>query len=110
MTTSCSHHHHYKVYRHPCPSQDQENEDGAKILNGEKVYKVPCSEHHHHHHKHDDKEVKDPIIRFGRSIRKNVYAKEVQDPIIRFGRSIPVNEYPKENISPKFQLLKKLLT
>lgn len=79
--------HHRNTYRHDCPDEEHD----SKTHNGEKVYKAPCSSHHGHKHHHHAKR------------------SEVQDPIIRFGRSIQEDAYPKD-ISPKFQVLKKILT
>ena len=94
-----------KTYRHPCLSK---NEEGRKTLKGETVYKLPCQEHHQHRRHHRlriEKEAKDPIIRFGRSIPLDAYPLEAQDqPMQNF-----TAEYSKENVSPKFQFIRKLL-
>lgn len=93
LVGTCSHDHHHKVYKHPCPSNTDEELEMAKIHDGEKVYKIPCSEHHHHkHHHHHTHE-----------------GKEVQSPHIRFGRSVQESEVVNKHFSPKFQVLKKLL-
>uniref|UniRef100_A0A914EMU5 Uncharacterized protein n=1 Tax=Acrobeloides nanus TaxID=290746 RepID=A0A914EMU5_9BILA len=96
VTSSCSHHHdhhhhhsHEKVYSHPCPS---ELEEEPRIVNGEKVYHVPCS---------------------GKNRGQEDYVKIderiLKDPLIRYGRSISEVEHQRKVISPKFQILKKLL-
>jgi hypothetical protein len=101
VTSSCSHHHHHhhhhheheKVYSNPCPS---ELEKEPRIVNGEKVYHVPCSGKNREHEDYA-------------KLYEMIYERILKDPLIRYGRSIPEVGHQRKVISPKFQILKKLL-